>query len=139
MKQTRQSIVNLLIEKLAQIRVTNGYSCDIGQLVEYAEGVSDEPVLDCCAVFDGKEDMGLATARNNANRLRTLSVNIHAAFIGNSPKVRANAAVEDMITWLDKNPSLGQVGVLVKLNGFDVELEKLGELAELICELDITY
>ena len=139
MKQTRQSIVDLLINKLAQIRIANGYSCDIGQLVEYAEGVSDEPAIDCCAVFDGKEEIIFASGRNNATRQRVINVNIHAAFLGNNPKIRANSAVEDFIEWLDKNPNLGQIGVMVKLNGFDIELEKLGELAELICEIQITY
>ena len=138
MKQTRQSIVDLVILKLAQIRVSNGYSCDIGQLVEYAEGIEDEPIQDCVAVLDGREELG-PMMRSNAYRQRTLDLTISAAFVGNDPRQRANEAAEDMIEWLDKNPSFGVSGVSVYLESMTPLIEELGRFAELACEIKITY
>jgi hypothetical protein len=138
MKATRTTIIAACMQALEQIRTVNGYGCDIGQSVMYVENIDETPNQDCVAVIDGSEELGPLT-RNNIARMRTMDLTISAAFVGNNPKTRANAAVEDILIWLDKNPGFGLHGVRVLVEGFDPVVDDFGQICELVAQLKVTF
>lgn len=134
---TRQNVIDAFLVKLAQIRKANGYTCDIGQTVEYAEGVQEEPKLDCVAVVDGHEAFGRHIRRGHWER--HLQLYVVAALVKLNPKVRANAAGEDILKWLENNYSMGIENLKIEVVAITSDIDNLGELAELVVELKVTY
>lgn len=137
MRLTRKFVIDTVIQKLAQIRTANGYSCEIGQQVDYGEGIQSNPTLDCVAVIDGPEAFGQAT--RPGVRERTLTLYLSAIFYESNPLERANLAAEDVLVWLDKNASLGLQGMRITVVSMGTILEEAGQLAELGVELRLTY
>jgi len=133
---TRSSLIAVLLQKLAEIRVVNGYGCDVGQNVEYAEGIQAEPTQDSIGLMDGLETFGIATGQG---RERVLEIVLSAAFVGNAPRARATAGAQDILNWIERNKSLGIRGVSMQPQTMQTALDSLGELAEAVCELKITY
>lgn len=137
MRITRSSIIEIFKDKLEIIRVVNGYGCDIGQYIDYAEAIQAEPTVDCVTVHLGVEKFGSLT--RPGLRIRELPVFISAAFVGNDPLNRADAAVEDLLKFIDENKSMGVNGMRVELKAAGTNLDMLGEIAELVCDLHVTY
>lgn len=133
----RQDVINAFLAKLSQIRIANGYTCDIGQTVEYAEGVQEEPAHDCVAVVDGHEAFGHHIRRGLWER--HLQLYVVAAMVKNSPRVRANAAAEDVLKWLEDNHNMGIPNLKIEVVAITSDLDQLGQLAELVVELKVTY
>lgn len=136
MNLTRHALIAVMLKKLAEIRVAQGYGCDVGQSVEYAEGIQVEPTQDCIGLMDGLETFGIATGRG---RERVLDIVLSAAFVGSAPRTRANAGAQDILDWIENNKSLGLRGVSLQPHSMQIALDSLGELAEAVCELKITY
>lgn len=132
----RQIIVDLLRVKLAEIRVANGYASDIGQSVEYAEGIQEEPTKDCVGFMDGLETFGVA---RGPGREHVLDVVISAAFFENDPRNRAIQGSQDILDWVERNKGLGLRGLSMQPQTMQIALDNLGQLAEAVCELKITY
>ena len=134
---TRQNVIDAFLAKLVQIRKANGYTCDIGQTVEYAEGVQDEPKHDCVAVVDGHEAFGRHIRRGQWER--HLQLYVIAAMVKANPKVRANAAAEDILKWLEDNHTMGIQNLKIEVVAITSDIDQLCELAELVVELQVTY
>lgn len=137
MRLTRKFVIDTVIAKLALVRKSNGYTCDIGQQVDYGEGIQASPTLDCVAVIDGPEQFGPAT--RPGVRERSLTLYLSAIFYESNPLERANLAAEDVLVWLDKNASMGLQGMRVAVVSMGTVLEEAGQLAELGVELRLTY
>lgn len=137
MRLSRASVLEKVVEKLAQISKENGYSCDMGLRVENEEGMEPEPKNDCVAVIGGDEVFGAKTRPGVYPR--TLTVYLSSMFYENDPLGRAKLATEDILVWLDKNPSLGVTGMRLEMVRFKTELDSHAQLAELLTELRIHY
>ena len=137
MRLTRKFVIDTVIAKLALIRIANGYSCDIGQQVDYGDGIKSNPELDSVGVIDGVEVFGTVTRPRV--RPRDLTVYLSAIFFENKPLERANVAAEDVLRWLDENPSFGFDGVRVTLNAITTTPDDAVQLVELAVTLTISY
>jgi hypothetical protein len=114
---TRKELVELLKTLLPSIRVSNGYATEIGQRVEYGEGINEDPDQDCIAIYVGQRQHGDDSTNGMFVDVKyTYSVVLDMiVFADSDVLLKADDAIEDILRFLDENDGLQTPGMLVQV------------------------
>jgi hypothetical protein len=139
---TRKDLVNLLKTLLVQVRVSNGYATDVGQTVEYGEGINEDPDQDCIAIYVGQRNHGEDSTNGMYVDVKyTYSVVLDmVVFSENDVLEKADDAVEDILKFLDENDGLQTPGMLVQVVKDETALSShRNDKAHAAIELNIVF
>lgn len=139
---TRKDLVNLLKTLLVQVRVSNGYATDVGQTVEYGEGINEDPDQDCIAIYVGQRSHGEDSTNGMYVDVKyTYSVVLDmVVFSENDVLEKADNAVEDILKFLDENDGLQTPGMLVQVVKDETALSShRNDKAHAAIELNIVF
>lgn len=138
----RKDLLDLFISRLTTINVANGYNTNAGQEVTRITEANTEPERDSIVLIAGREDFGDVT-RDVRNVQRTIQTKISGVFVDAESGVdnaeRAEAFVEDLLLFWEKEKNLNTRGIYMRLDAVDIFNDENGRISEVIADFTIKH